>query len=107
MSEPPIFEVEYIDLPMAPVEPLPEELSSSRLKHSLLVLGGIVLVVVAAIVWRPAALLGLGALPFAVPPVRAVRGGAAGRDLVPVLGATGRLQLAFGVLTTIGLALGA
>src|SRR4029077_6649628 len=36
-----------------------------------------VLVVLAAIVWRPAALLGLGALPFAVPPVRAVRGGAA------------------------------
>ena len=66
-----------------------------------------VLVVVAAIVWRPAALLGLGALPFAVPPVRAVRGGAAGRDLIPVLGATGRLQLAFGILTTIGLALGA
>ena len=53
MSEPPIFEVEYIDLPMAPAEPLPEEFSSSRLKHSLLVLGGIVLVVVAAIVLVP------------------------------------------------------
>ena len=66
-----------------------------------------VLVVVGGVVWRPAALLGLGALPLAVPPVRAVRGGAAGRGADPVLGATGRLQLAFGLLTTIGLALGA
>ena len=58
MSEPPTFEVEYIELPMAPAEPLPEEFSSSRLKRSLLVLGGIVLVVVAAIVLVP----GLGSL---------------------------------------------
>ena len=43
---------------MAPAEPLPEEFSSSRLKRSLLVLGGIVLVVVAAIVLVP----GLGSL---------------------------------------------
>src|SRR3954469_10515912 len=58
MSESPAFEVEYIELPMAPAEPLPEEFSSSRLRRSLLVLGGIVLVVVAAIVLVP----GLGSL---------------------------------------------
>src|SRR3954454_2118815 len=58
MSESPAFDVTYIELPMAPAEPLPEEFSTSRLKRSLLVLGGIVLVVVAAIVLVP----GLGSL---------------------------------------------
>jgi uncharacterized membrane protein YbhN (UPF0104 family) len=58
VSEPPIFEVEYIELPMAPAEPLPAEFSASRMRRSLLVLGGIVLVVAAAIVLLP----GLGSL---------------------------------------------
>src|SRR3954466_6754395 len=58
MSDPPPFEVTYIELPMAPAEPLPEEFSTSRLKRSLLVLGGIVLAVAAAIVLVP----GLGSL---------------------------------------------
>jgi 1,4-dihydroxy-2-naphthoate octaprenyltransferase len=42
-----------------------------------------------------------------VPPVTRIRRGASGPELIAVLGETGRLQLAFGVLTTIGLALGA
>ena len=50
-------------------------------------------------------LLALPALALAVPLVRAVRGGASGRDLVPVLGGTGRLQLAQAVLLGLGLAL--
>jgi uncharacterized membrane protein YbhN (UPF0104 family) len=58
VSEPPIFDVEYIELPMAPAEPLPDEFSASRMRRSLLVLGGIVLVVAAAIVLLP----GLGSL---------------------------------------------
>ena len=58
MSESPPFEVTYVELPMAPAEPLPDEFSSSRLRRSLLVVGGIVLVVVAAIVLVP----GLGSL---------------------------------------------
>jgi uncharacterized membrane protein YbhN (UPF0104 family) len=58
VSEPPIFDVEYIELPMAPAEPLPDEFSPSRMRRSLLVLGGIVLVVAAAIVLLP----GLGSL---------------------------------------------
>jgi uncharacterized membrane protein YbhN (UPF0104 family) len=58
MSDPQRLEVEYIELPMAPAEPLPEEFSASRLKRSALVLSGIVLVVAAAIVLVP----GLGSL---------------------------------------------
>ena len=71
-----------------------------------LIAAAFVIVVIAAVVWRPPALLGLGAIPFAVPPVIAVHRGATGRTLIGVLGATGRLQLAFGLLTTVGLALG-
>ncbi|MEZ5216715.1 MAG: 1,4-dihydroxy-2-naphthoate polyprenyltransferase [Ilumatobacteraceae bacterium] len=56
---------------------------------------------------RPPALLALLAVPIAVPPVRAVLGGAKGRALIPVLGGTGRIQLVFGALLTLGLALGA
>ncbi|MGO3210569.1 MAG: 1,4-dihydroxy-2-naphthoate polyprenyltransferase, partial [Brachybacterium sp.] len=44
----------------------------------------------------PAALV-LLALPLAISPVRTVLRGAAGRDLIPVLGATGRLELVSGV----------
>jgi 1,4-dihydroxy-2-naphthoate octaprenyltransferase len=54
---------------------------------------------------RPWALLGLAALPLAAVPVRAVAGGAEGPALIPVLGATGRAQLALGLLLAIGLAL--
>jgi 1,4-dihydroxy-2-naphthoate octaprenyltransferase len=54
----------------------------------------------------PWALVGLLALPLAVAPVRAVVGGAAGRGLVAVLGATGRLELALAVLLAVGLGLG-
>jgi len=37
--------------------------------------------------------------------VRQVLGGAAGRDLIAVLGGTGRLQLVFGAVMTRGVAL--
>ncbi len=57
--------------------------------------------------WPAAALLGLGVLPVAIRPLRAVRTGARGPALVPVLGATGRLLLAYGVLLSAGIALGA
>ena len=53
---------------------------------------------------RPLALLTLATLPLAVAPVRAVRSGAAGPALIGALGQTGRLQLAFGMLFTVGLA---
>jgi 1,4-dihydroxy-2-naphthoate polyprenyltransferase len=53
---------------------------------------------------RPLALLTLVALPLALAPVRAVRRGAAGPALIGALAMTGRLQLAFGALLTVGLA---
>jgi 1,4-dihydroxy-2-naphthoate polyprenyltransferase len=55
--------------------------------------------------YRPFSLLALVALPLAVPPVRAVRGGVSGPGLIATLGQTGRLQLAFGLVFTIGLAI--
>ncbi len=54
---------------------------------------------------RPLVLLTLGALPLALVPVRSVRARAAGPALIAALGGTGRLQLAFGVLLTLGLAI--
>ena len=50
-------------------------------------------------------LIALAALPFAFSPVRGVLQGAAGRGLIIALGQTGRLQLAFGALFTVGLAI--
>jgi 1,4-dihydroxy-2-naphthoate octaprenyltransferase len=54
---------------------------------------------------RPFALLVLLALPLTLPPVREVRGGASGPALITTLGQTGRLQLAFGLAFTVGLAI--
>ena len=54
--------------------------------------------------FRPLTLLTLAAIPLALPPVRAVRTGAGGPALIGALGQTGRLQLAFGALLTLGLA---
>jgi uncharacterized membrane protein YbhN (UPF0104 family) len=58
MSTRPSFNVEYLEPVAIDAEPLPEEFSATRLRRSLLVLGTIVLVVVAAIVLVP----GLGSL---------------------------------------------
>jgi 1,4-dihydroxy-2-naphthoate polyprenyltransferase len=68
-------------------------------------LAGVAAGVVLVAVVRPWALLALVALPLAVGPVRTVLGPAEGRDLLPVLGATGRLQLAVGLLLTLGIVL--
>jgi 1,4-dihydroxy-2-naphthoate octaprenyltransferase len=54
---------------------------------------------------RPLALLALAAVPLALMPIRLVRAGAAGPRLITALGQTGRLQLAFGALLTVGLAI--
>jgi 1,4-dihydroxy-2-naphthoate polyprenyltransferase len=55
--------------------------------------------------YRPFALVALVAVPLAIPPVRAVRGGTSGPGLIATLGQTGRLQLAFGVALTVGLSI--
>src|SRR5690349_3973838 len=57
MSTQPSFTVEYLE-PVGEAEPLPEEFSPSRLRRSLVLLAGVVLVVVAALVLVP----GLGSL---------------------------------------------
>jgi 1,4-dihydroxy-2-naphthoate polyprenyltransferase len=51
-------------------------------------------------------LLALLAAPLAVPPVRGVLAGAVGPRLIPVLVATARLQLVFGVALAVGLVVG-
>lgn len=55
---------------------------------------------------RPWTMLGLAAFAFAVVPTQSVLKGAFGTALVPVLAATGRLQIVVGALLTVGLALG-
>lgn len=55
--------------------------------------------------FRPFTLLTVLALPLARMPIRSVRAGASGPALIRALGQTGRLQLAFGIAFTIGLAI--
>jgi len=56
--------------------------------------------------WRLSAGVGLAAAWFAQRPVRRVLNGASGRDLIEVLGATSKLQLAYGALLAAGLVVG-
>lgn len=76
----------------------------TRWFYVTLVIGGLA-VAASTAVERPWALLVLAAVPMAAVPVRAVLGGATGRDLIAVLGATGRLQMVAGALFTVGLAI--
>ena len=54
---------------------------------------------------QPFALAALAAAPLARGPAKAVASGAAGRQLVPALVATGKLQLVFGALLALGIAI--
>jgi 1,4-dihydroxy-2-naphthoate octaprenyltransferase len=54
---------------------------------------------------RVGSLLALAALPLAIPPVRRVLAGDEGKALIVVLGETARLQLVFGALLAIGIAI--
>jgi 1,4-dihydroxy-2-naphthoate polyprenyltransferase len=56
-------------------------------------------------IYRPFTLLVVLAVPLALVPVRSVRAGATGPALIKVLGETGRVQLAFGLMFAIGLAI--
>jgi 1,4-dihydroxy-2-naphthoate octaprenyltransferase len=78
----------------------------TRLLYAALVAGAFVLAVLAAVIWRVEVLLALAAVVVAFAPVRAVLAGARGAALIGVLGQTGRMQLAFGALAAVGLALG-
>ncbi len=56
-------------------------------------------------VQRSGAAFGFVALPFAFQAIKLVRSGVVGRALIPVLGATGRLELIHGLALALGLAL--
>jgi 1,4-dihydroxy-2-naphthoate octaprenyltransferase len=80
----------------------------TRLLYVGLLVGAFVAVpLVAGLGGRPAGALALIAIVLAQKPVTAVLGGARGRALIPVLAATGRVQLVFGALFAAGLALSA
>jgi 1,4-dihydroxy-2-naphthoate polyprenyltransferase len=54
---------------------------------------------------RPGAFLGLVSVPLAVRPARRILSGADGRDLIAVLGETGRVQIAAGITVSVGVML--
>jgi 1,4-dihydroxy-2-naphthoate octaprenyltransferase len=58
---------------------------------------------IGAAVIRTGALLALVALPVALGPIRRVRDGAEGRDLIPALADTARTQLVFGLMLAVGI----
>jgi 1,4-dihydroxy-2-naphthoate octaprenyltransferase len=78
----------------------------TRIMYVTMIVDVYLLVVVLGVTARWPALLALLSIPLAIKPVQAVRGGAVGPALIPVLGATGQLQLVTGVLLAFGLALG-
>ena len=77
----------------------------TRVLYASLIVGAFLAVAVCA-GQRGWSLLALAALTIGSDPTRKVLDGASGKDLIPILGATGRTQLAYGVLFSIGLALG-
>ncbi len=80
--------------------------SRTRLLYVASMTGAFVLIaIVAAVIARPALLLGLFGFGIAMPAILAVRSGATGRDLIPVLETTARTQLVSGLLLTFGLLL--
>ena len=78
---------------------------ASRRTYALLVLLPFFVPVALGVGGHRRCLIALAALPLAVRPVRAVTGGALGRDLIAVLRDTGRLHLAYSLLLALGLAL--
>src|SRR5699024_5667313 len=76
----------------------------TRRMYTVAVLAPFALMVPVMVAQWPVVIV-LPALLLALPPVRAVLAGAAGRDLIPVLGATGRLELVYSLLLLSGLLL--
>ncbi len=79
---------------------------ATRWAYVGLLVASAVSIVVLAVTGRPVALIGLFAVVPAVPAVRTIRRGAKGRELIAVLGATGRTQLVAGLLAAVGIAIG-
>jgi len=74
-----------------------------RLYYSLLVVAGLAILLLA--VDLPSTLIGLLGLLAAIPAIRRVMRGAVGKDLIDVLGATGRTQILTAVALSAGLIL--
>jgi 1,4-dihydroxy-2-naphthoate octaprenyltransferase len=77
---------------------------STRFLYLALMTAPFVLLPFVAGLGRIGAALAFIALPFARKPVERVLSGATGRDLIPVLVRTGQVQLIYGVLLAVGLA---
>jgi 1,4-dihydroxy-2-naphthoate octaprenyltransferase len=77
----------------------------TRALYVLLVLGAMLVAALTGFS-RPPALLSVASALVATWPLQAVVKGARGRQLIPVLGATGRWQLVFGALYAVGLWVG-
>lgn len=77
----------------------------TRILYQFMVLGGISCGVIAAISNPWSLLLALCLIP-AVAPLKIVRGGAVGRELIEVLGATGKVQTLFGLITLVAFIVG-
>ena len=77
----------------------------TRWLYVALIAAAFVLVVVVAASDSAPLFIALAAAVAAVQPIRLVRGGASGRELIAVLAATGKLQLAYGLLVTVGMIL--
>src|SRR5699024_1040723 len=79
--------------------------AGTRRLYASMIVGSYVVALVLTWVswWVPLILL---SVPLAVSPLRRVLGDQVGRDLVLGLGETGRLQMVFGLLFTVALALG-
>jgi 1,4-dihydroxy-2-naphthoate octaprenyltransferase len=77
----------------------------TRLLYAGLVAVSVVVVVACALLGSWFALLAVPAYVFLWPALAALRSGAQGRDLVPVLARTGQFQLLWSVLLAVGLAL--
>ncbi len=81
--------------------------AATRRLYTGLLVAAWALVPVMAVLSTPWALLGLVSIPLGLAPARATLSGASGRDLIPVLIATGRLLLAYSVVMSVGLLVGA
>ena len=79
----------------------------TRWLYVVMIVVAFLLIAVVAVGWRMPALISLLGFVVAVAPVRAVLGGASGPALIPVLAATGRLQMVAGIGLAVGLWLGA
>ena len=78
--------------------------AATRWMYAVLLVASFALVVVAGL-QRPAALAGLLGVVVAWKPAGLVRRGAKGRELIAVLGGTGRVQMVTGLFAAVGLAI--